>query len=326
MLFRDWRHVALVAATSSSLACAAASDDDVTTTTHHDGGADDTSGDAATTTPPSGDSAVGFDSASSDTGGATDGAVGSDSTPPSDAAVGGPLHIERVYGDGTSLMGSWGAGVTLGVLVTDASGKPAPGIPIVWSARPGDFAYFPGAGGASTLTWPTDATGWSTPNINAPNPTVAVIESVLSATLSSGATDRRDFFVETTNNGDALGPAGQQAFTGTDTPNHSALGPYTVGSIVSNALTFTVVCSNASRCSGGPLANVSVRINMPDPAFPAGKSDPKIDPPAECVGIEPLSDAKGFIHCDLKIKRKFSGVIRAAVGQFVEFEYTVTAS
>jgi len=277
-----------------------------------------TGGDAATsdTLPPD----PGTDSATSPPETSTE----SDSKPPeSDSGATGTLHIERVYGNGTSLMGSWGAGVTLGVLVVDSTGKPASGIPIVWSSRTGDFAYFPAASGATSFTSTTDENGWSLPSINAPNPTVPVLESVMTAKLSTG--EKREFFVQTTNNGDSLGPAGQQAFTGTDTPNHSTLGPYTVGSTISNALTFIVVCSNPSRCTGGPLQNVSVRINLPDPAFPSGKSDPKLDPPVECVGVEPLSDAKGFIRCDLKIKRKFSGTIRAAVGQFVEFEYSLTA-
>jgi hypothetical protein len=253
--------------------------------------------------------------------------VDPDTTPvQSDSGPSGTLHIERVYGNGTSLMGGWGAGVTLGVLVTDSAGKPAPGVSIAWSSRTGDFAYFPAASGSTSLTSTTDENGWSLPSINAPNPTVSVLESVMTAKLASGGTDSRDFFVQTTNNGDSLGPAGQQAFTGTDTPNHSSLGPYTVGATISSALTFTVVCSNATRCSGEALKNVSVRINLPDPAFPSGKSDSKLDPPVECVGIEPLSDAKGVVRCDLHIKRKFSGVIRAAVGQFVEFEYSLTAS
>ncbi|MGZ3424769.1 MAG: hypothetical protein ACXVEE_43330, partial [Polyangiales bacterium] len=192
-----------------------------------------------------------------------------------------------------------------------------------WSSRTGDFAYFPAASGATTLTVPTDADGWSTPSINAPNPPMAVTESLLTAKLGG---ESRDFYVQTTNNGDASGPMGQQAFTGPDNANHSALGPYTVGSVIPNALVFDVVCNNPSRCPGVPLKNVSVRINLPDASSPYGKSDPKLDPPVECVGIEPLADDKGHIRCDLKIKRKFAGTIRAAVGQFVEFEYTLTAN
>ena len=221
-------------------------------------------------------------------------------------------------------MGGWGAGVTLGVRVVDGSGAPAVGVPVEWSNRGvKDFAYFPGAGGATSFVVATDADGWSTPNVNAPNPEIAVTESLLTAKLSSTG-ESKDFFVETTNNGDTMGPAGQEAFAGTSTPPHSALGPYKVGDVIVGALTFTVVCSNATHCPGTPLQNVSVRMNLPDPASPYSKSDPKIDPPVECVGVEPLSDAKGVVTCDLRIKRKYSGPIRAAVGQFVEFEYSIT--
>ncbi|MEO7096145.1 MAG: hypothetical protein ABI175_22985 [Polyangiales bacterium] len=69
---------------------------------------------------------------------------------------------------------------------------------------------------------------------------------------------------------------------------------------------------------------MSVRLNLPDPAAPSGKSDPRLDAPVECVGVEPLSDDKGVIRCDLHVKRAFSGIIRASVGQFVEFEYSLT--
>jgi hypothetical protein len=270
-----------------------------------------------TTTPPSGDSG----SSGGDTSSAIDSGSGG-----SDTSSGGGLHFERVYGNGTSLMGSWGAGVTLGVRVVDGSGAPVAGVPILWSNRgPKDFAYFPAASGASSFTDTTGADGWSTPNINAPNPSVAVTESVLTAKIASGGSDTRDFFVETTNNGDSYGPAGQEAFADTTTPPHSALGPYKVGDVIPSALTFNVVCSNATACPGTPLQNVSVRINLPDPAFPYSKSDPKIDAPVECVGVEPLTDGKGQVHCDLHIKRAYTGPIRFAVGQFVEFEYSITA-
>jgi hypothetical protein len=279
------------------------------------GSGSDTS--SPTTSPPSGDSGG--------VGAKPSGAIDSGSGG-SDASSGGGLHFERVYGNGTSLMGSWGAGVTLGVRVVDGSGAPVAGVPIEWSNRGiKDFAYFPAAGGATTLTWPTDADGWSSPDINAPNPEIAVTESVLTAKIASGGSDARDFFVETTNNGDSLGPAGQEAFADPLTPPHSSLGPYKVGDVIPSALTFDVVCSNATHCPGTPLQNVSVRINLPDPTTPYSKSDPKLDAPVECVGVEPLTDGKGVVHCDLHVKRAYTGPIRFAVGQFVEFEYSITA-
>lgn len=274
-----------------------------------DGGTVDTGSGSPDATPT--------DTASGDTGTPpSDTGAASDTTPdaPSDE-----LHFERSYGNGTSLMGGWGAGVTLGVLVTDSTGKPAAGVPVSWSSRPGDFAYFPAALGGTSIVVATDESGWSTPSINAPNPTAPVVESVLTATLAGV---KRDFYVQTTNNGDSLGPAGQQAFTGPDNPNHAVLGPYEVGKTYPGALTFTLVCSNATKCYGVPIANVGVRIALTDGS--AGKSDPRLDPPAECVGGEPLSDAKGVVRCDLRIKRKFSGTVRAAVGQFTEFEYSLT--
>ncbi len=277
-----------------------------------DGGTADTGSATPDATPT--------DSATTDSG-----APSSDTSPATDSgttpdAPSGALHFERSYGNGTSLMGGWGAGVTLGVLITDSTGKPAVGVPVTWSSRAGDFAYFPGALGGTSLVVATDESGWSTPSINAPNPTVPIVESVMTATLAGGV--KRDFYVMTTNNGDSLGPAGQQAFTGPDNPNHAALGPYEVGKTYPGALTFTLVCSNATKCYGLPIANVGVRIALTDGS--SGKSDPRLDPPAECVGGEPLSDAKGVVRCDLRIKRKFSGTLRAAVGQFTEFEYSLT--
>lgn len=299
-----------------SSACAAGSIEPLPTSEPDDTGAIG-AGDGAGVVEVGPDSGSDAPDAGGGGGGGPDGGA-LDSGPP-ETAPSGP-RIDRSYGDGTSLMGGWGAGVTLGVRVVDAAGKPAAGVPVTWSSRPGDFAYFPGASGATSFVSTTDEDGWSTPAINAPNPSVPVTASLLRAAIAG---DSRSFRVQTTNNGDSTGPAGQQAFPGPGNPNHASLGPFEVGKTVPNALTFDVVCSNATRCYGVPLADVGARVVM-NPGF-FGKSDPKIDPPVECAGVEPLADAKGHIRCDLVVKRAYTGTVRVSVGQFTEFEYTIAA-
>jgi hypothetical protein len=245
---------------------------------------------AAEQTPP-----ASTDSASDDTAAPED----TPAAAPNDARVDEPPgpSLRAISGDGSVVIANWPATDPLTVRYVDGKGSGIAGASVAWKVESGYL-------GMGTPDAMTDADGYARARIR--GEFVSPSESFTRQRVSVTVGDQRVEFRVTTMNDNRPSIPIQPQTELREPASRTISGR--VGDTIPNAV-IVVVAIASGPYIGQPLSDVGLRI---------------VGEQAECVGGTVLTDAKGFVRCDLKLKKPAEESFDVLIGGYAKF--TIGAS